>query len=184
MPGQGGSWRWVQRSWPGSVAAFSAFSDTDDYCAAGDREGASDVLAAGGMGGCLVRRDGLARRPVLALLQPGRAGAGRPRRPARRSASVRGGAARIALEPGTNKYYAAGAVVGALVWDLVGSAARFPWWTAGAVGALFASRWLPMPDAAHGWITLAYCVACAAVLLPGRGGQPPNGRCLRLSLSI
>ena len=95
-----------------------------------------------------------------------------------------GVAARIALEPGTNKYYAAGAVVGALVWDLVGSAARFPWWTAGAVGALFASRWLPMPDAAHGWITLAYCVACAAVLLPGRGGQPPNGRCLRLSLSI
>jgi hypothetical protein len=95
-----------------------------------------------------------------------------------------GVAARIALEPGTNKYYAAGAVVGALVWDLVGSTARFPWWTAGAVTALFTSRWLPLPDAAHGWMTLAYCVACVGVLLPGRSArtgrdgrkdQPPAG---------
>lgn len=75
-------------------------------------------------------------------------------------------AARIALDPGTNRYYAAGAVVGAVVWDLAGSDARFPWWTAGAAGGLFASRWIPMPPAVHGWITLAYCVACTALLIP------------------
>jgi hypothetical protein len=79
-----------------------------------------------------------------------------------------GVAARIALEPGTNKYYAAGAVVGALVWDLAGSASRFPWWTAGAVAALFAGRWIPVPDAVHGWTTLAYCVSCIALLVSGR----------------
>jgi len=92
-----------------------------------------------------------------------------------------GVAARIALEPGTNKYYAAGAVVGALVWDLAGSSSRFPWWTAGAVGALFASRWLPVPDAVHGWITLAYCVSCAAVLLPGPRQPPAGNRALSIS---
>jgi hypothetical protein len=95
-------------------------------------------------------------------------------------------------------------VVGALVWDLVGSTARFPWWTAGAVAALFASRWIPLPDAMHGWITLVFCAACAVLLLtaeprrpaplgPGGGGSPGgpqrgehrvNGRCPRLSLPI
>jgi hypothetical protein len=80
-------------------------------------------------------------------------------------------AARIALDPGTNRYYAAGAVVGAVVWDLAGSRFRFPWWTAGATLGLFASRSIPMPPAAHGWITLSYCVACTAVLIPLRAGN-------------
>jgi hypothetical protein len=96
-------------------------------------------------------------------------------------------AARLALEPGTNKYYAAGAVVGALVWDLAGSSARFPWWTAGAMVALHASRWLPVPDAVHGRIALVYCLACVYVLferprpapesrpaVPAQAGQPPE----------
>jgi hypothetical protein len=77
-------------------------------------------------------------------------------------------AARIALDPGTNRYYAAGAVVGAVVWDLAGSRSRIPWWTAGAAVSLFASRWIPMPPAWHGWITLAYCVSCTALLVPDR----------------
>lgn len=75
-------------------------------------------------------------------------------------------AARIALDPGTNKYYAAGAVAGALLWDLAGSDSRFPWWTAAATGTLFASRWIPLPAALHGWITLAYCVSCLTLLIP------------------
>jgi hypothetical protein len=79
-------------------------------------------------------------------------------------------AARIALDPGTNRYYAAGAVVGAVVWDLAGSTLRFPWWTAGAAVSLFVSRSIPMPPAAHGWITLTYCVACTALLIPDRTG--------------
>ncbi len=74
-------------------------------------------------------------------------------------------AARIAVEPGTNKYYAAGAVVGAVLWDVIGSTARFPWWTASAALTLFASRWLPVPDAVHGWITLAFCLACGIGLI-------------------
>jgi hypothetical protein len=80
-------------------------------------------------------------------------------------------AARIALDPGTNRYYAAGAVAGAVVWDLAGSHLRFPWWTAGAAVSLFFSRWIPMPPAVHGWIALTYCVACSALLIPDRRGQ-------------
>jgi hypothetical protein len=75
-------------------------------------------------------------------------------------------AARLALDPGTNRYYAAGAVAGAVVWDLAGSKLRFPWWTAAAAVSLFVSRWIPMPPAAHGWITLVYCVACTVLLVP------------------
>jgi hypothetical protein len=75
-------------------------------------------------------------------------------------------AARIALDPGTNRYYAAGAVVGALIWDLAGSSFAFPWWSAGAALLLFASRSLPLPPALHGWLTLAYCLACSATLFP------------------
>jgi hypothetical protein len=91
-------------------------------------------------------------------------------------------AARIALDPGTNKYYAAGAVVGAVLWDLAGAGTRFPWWTAGAAGTLFASRWIPMPDAVHGWITLAYCVSCVTLLLPEtRQLRPPEPAGLLMS---
>jgi hypothetical protein len=88
-------------------------------------------------------------------------------------------AARIALDPGTNKYYAAGAVTGALLWDLAGSSAAFPWWSAGALGSLFASRWLPLPAAAHGSLTLAYCLACAATLVLPRRLEPEAARVVR-----
>jgi hypothetical protein len=85
-------------------------------------------------------------------------------------------AARIALDPGTNRYYAAGAVAGAVLWDLAGGDARFPWWTAAAAGTLFASRWIPMPDAVHGWITLAYCVSCVTLVIPARAGAGRDPR--------
>lgn len=77
-------------------------------------------------------------------------------------------AARIALDPGTNRYYVAGAIVGAVVWDLASSQLRFPWWTAGAPVSLFFSRWIPMTPAVHGWITLGDCVACTALLVRDR----------------
>ncbi|MEV0568291.1 hypothetical protein [Dactylosporangium sp. NPDC050588] len=77
--------------------------------------------------------------------------------------------ARVVLDPGTNKYYIAGVVVGAAIWDVLGSRAAWPWWTASACLGLFTARWVPMPDAAHGWLTLAYVAACAA-LLPTRSG--------------
>ena len=67
--------------------------------------------------------------------------------------------ARIALDPGTNKYYAAGVAVGALIWDLLGSASVWPWWTSAGLVVMYLSRWLPFPPWAHGDITLLYCLA-------------------------
>jgi hypothetical protein len=81
-------------------------------------------------------------------------------------------AARIVLDPGTNKYYAAGIVVGAALWDVVGSRAAVPWWTATACIGLFATRWVPMPASAHGWLTLGYFVACCA-LIARASPRPP-----------
>jgi hypothetical protein len=83
-------------------------------------------------------------------------------------------AARIVLDPGTNKYYVAGLVVGAALWDVLGSRARLPWWTATACLGLFTARWVPMPDSGHGWLTLTYATACATLaLVPARGAGRP-----------
>ncbi|MET7403011.1 hypothetical protein ABZS66_56980 [Dactylosporangium sp. NPDC005572] len=86
-------------------------------------------------------------------------------------------AARIVLDPGTNRYYVAGVVVGAALWDVLGTRGGrswLPWWTATAWIALFTARFVPMPDAAHGWLTLAYVLACAGILVtPAR--HPSGG---------
>jgi hypothetical protein len=128
-----------------SLSALRALGVTDPRTPAWDRP--AQALLGIGLGILAVRRG---RWPAVLLLAI---------------------AARIALDPGTNKYYAAGAIAGAVFWDLAGSNSRFPWWTAGAAGTLFASRWIPMPAAAHGWFALAYCVACVILLIP-------NGRTL------
>jgi hypothetical protein len=73
-------------------------------------------------------------------------------------------AARITLDPGTNWYYIAGLVVGAAVWDVIGSRSRFPWWTVIAYVGLFAIRWIPIPPPVHGWLTLAYFLACCVLV--------------------
>jgi hypothetical protein len=73
-------------------------------------------------------------------------------------------AARIALDPGTNKYYAAGVAVGALLWDLCGSRRAWPWWTAAGTLTMYVSRWLPVPPWVHGDITLGFCLVCAVAL--------------------
>ncbi len=83
-------------------------------------------------------------------------------------------AARIALDPGTNKYYAAGIAVGALLWDLAGTDRRLPWWTAAGAAALYLSRWIPMPPSAHGWLTLLFCAACTLTLW-SRARRPAEG---------
>ncbi|MEV4509177.1 hypothetical protein AB0K00_09505 [Dactylosporangium sp. NPDC049525] len=77
--------------------------------------------------------------------------------------------ARVVLDPGTNKYYVAGVVVGAALWDVLGSRAEWPWWTATACLGLFTARWVPMPDAAHGRLALAYVSACAFLLITPAG---------------
>ncbi|MEU0556707.1 glycosyltransferase 87 family protein [Dactylosporangium sp. NPDC006015] len=77
--------------------------------------------------------------------------------------------ARVVLDPGTNRYYVAGIVVGAALWDVAGSRAVLPWWTIGAGVGLFTSRFVPMPDRAHGWLTVAYFAACCGLVLAPRG---------------
>lgn len=77
--------------------------------------------------------------------------------------------ARVVLDPGTNRYYAAGVVVGALVWDLLGSRRSFPWWTAGTCLVLFAARNLPLPPAFNGWaLIVVFAAVCALAALPVR----------------
>jgi hypothetical protein len=86
-------------------------------------------------------------------------------------------AARVVLDPGTNLYYTAGLVVGAALWDIIRSPAAQPWWTAAVGLGLFASRWIPMPPSAHGWLTLGFFLACCALALAGAkpGRRPVPG---------
>ena len=78
-------------------------------------------------------------------------------------------ATRLVLDPGTNRYYTAGLAVGAAAWDLLGSRATLPWWSAAAFGA-FLSRSFGFPPPAYGTITLAFFVAaCVLAVGPDAG---------------
>jgi hypothetical protein len=81
-------------------------------------------------------------------------------------------AARVVLDPGTNLYYTAGLVVGAALWDIIGSPAAPPRWTVAVCLGLFASRWIPMPPSGHGWLTLGFFLACCALVCAKPGGRP------------
>jgi hypothetical protein len=83
-------------------------------------------------------------------------------------------AARVVLDPGTNIYYTAGVAVGALLWDVVGSQMRLPWWSAATVVTLFASRWIPVSGRTHGWLTLAFFVVTVGALALAPGRPPPE----------
>ncbi len=85
-------------------------------------------------------------------------------------------AVRVVLDPGAYSYYSAGVVVGALLWDLLGSQARLPWWTWGAALTTFAVRWVPLDPLGLAWIRTAFVAVCLAVLVvprarPARVGE-------------
>jgi hypothetical protein len=82
-------------------------------------------------------------------------------------------AARLVLDPGTDKYYVAGLVVGAVIWDVVGARTAVPWWTATACLGLFTARWVPMPAPVHGWLTVGYFLECC-VLVVRPSARPPG----------
>nr|BFE60068.1 hypothetical protein GCM10020063_045940 [Dactylosporangium thailandense] len=82
-------------------------------------------------------------------------------------------ASRLVLEPGGNKYYIAGVVVGTIIWDFAGARHTLPWWTMSASFGLFVARWIPMPAVLHGWLLVALFVAACALLL---GRSPAGGR--------
>lgn len=77
-------------------------------------------------------------------------------------------AARIVLDPGTNLYYSAGAVVGAALWDIAGSSHRFPWWTMLTSISLFDARHVGFAPSVNGWLTLGVFAACTAFLVVSR----------------
>jgi hypothetical protein len=78
--------------------------------------------------------------------------------------------ARVILDPGTYTYYAAGLVVGALLWDQIGTRRALPMWTWTTAAVVFASEWLPVQPQVHGLVRLAFFLACIAFLVvhPGR----------------
>ena len=76
--------------------------------------------------------------------------------------------ARVVLDPGTNRYYVAGVVVGAAIWDVLGARAKVPWWTGAAFVCLFASRTLPLPPSTYGTATLVFFVGTCALLVSSR----------------
>jgi hypothetical protein len=90
-------------------------------------------------------------------------------------------ASRLALDPSTNRYYAAGLAVGALLWDLTGSRRRWPWWSLTVLLGLHAARWVPALDPLHGFALVAFAVAAATAVLWGQWGdlrlrRGPRGR--------
>jgi hypothetical protein len=84
-------------------------------------------------------------------------------------------AVRVALDPGAYSYYSAGVVVGAVIWDLLGSRARLPWWTWGAAVATFAVRWAPLDPLALAWVRTAFVAVCLAVLVVPVARRPRVG---------
>ena len=86
-------------------------------------------------------------------------------------------AARVALDPGTNHYYAAGVLVGAVLWDVVGSRRGLPWWSGAAFVGLFLLRAFPLPPYANGVVTLAFFAAvCVLAVLPEHRGHVRSPR--------
>jgi hypothetical protein len=74
-------------------------------------------------------------------------------------------ASRVALDPGTNRYYTAGLAAGALLWDLTGSRRRWPWWSLTVLLGLHLARWVPALDPLHGPALLVFAVAAARSVL-------------------
>lgn len=83
-------------------------------------------------------------------------------------------ASRLVIDPGTNRYYIAGLVTGAAVWDLLGSHGRLPWWTATACLGLFSSRWLGLPPPSNGIALLLFFVACVVLAARPPSPVPPR----------
>ncbi|WP_406830681.1 hypothetical protein ABEG17_17040 [Pedococcus sp. KACC 23699] len=76
-------------------------------------------------------------------------------------------ASRLALDPGTNRYYTAGLAAGALLWDVAGSRHRWPWWSATVVLFLHVARWFHALDPLHGPALVVFAVAASVAVLGG-----------------
>lgn len=83
-------------------------------------------------------------------------------------------AARIALEPGTNRYYTAGLAVGALLVDLLGTRSRWPWWSTAVLVLLTVPRYHHVDGTMYGIVTLVFCVATLGLLVVPRPRAGPD----------
>ncbi len=112
-------------------------------------------------------------------------------------------AVRIMLDPSVYSYYTASLVLGTVVWDVrIRQGRVVPAWSWLAFAAVYACRYLPLPDSTLGALRLGVCVVVLAGalavprmlswLIPGRpagepeGGEPPppNGTTARAQPSL
>jgi hypothetical protein len=83
--------------------------------------------------------------------------------------------ARIALDPADWGYYTAGVLLGALLWDALGTRRPVPLWTVTSFAALTAVHALVTDSALLGWLRLGLVVAFTiAILLAPSGRQQPG----------
>jgi hypothetical protein len=83
---------------------------------------------------------------------------------------------RVALDPGSYSYYTAGLLVGAVLWDLLGSRLRFPWWSVTAAVVLFAARWSPLAPVSLAWLRILFVVVCLVAIAVRPRPTTPIGR--------
>lgn len=79
--------------------------------------------------------------------------------------------ARLLLDPGTYAYYTTGAVVAALVLDVLCPRSRWPLATATTVIGLYLPQLLHLPAAFSGQLRLAACLALLLLAVTGRAGH-------------
>jgi hypothetical protein len=72
---------------------------------------------------------------------------------------------RVALDPATWPYYWAGVVLGALVFDLLGTRSTIPYWTAIAFVVVASAEELGIDGAGRAVLRIAFAVAVLAVAL-------------------
>ena len=82
--------------------------------------------------------------------------------------------ARIALDPADWGYYTAGVLLGALLWDVLGTRRPLPVWTVTSFAALTAVHALTSNSALLGQIRLGLVIAFALVILLGPAWAAPR----------
>jgi hypothetical protein len=82
--------------------------------------------------------------------------------------------ARIALDPADHGYYTAGVLLGALLWDALGTRRPVPLWTVASFAVLTAVHALTKDSALLGWLRLGLVIAfTVAILLAPARALPP-----------
>ncbi len=84
-------------------------------------------------------------------------------------------AARVALDPNTYLYYAAGIVLGALMWDMLGARRPAPLWSLASVAVLVADTGMSQVPGFNGELRLSFVVIAALPMILGHAGAARTG---------